>query len=128
METSFWQSHCAALCQSLSQKLGLKIYSLSTEYEDSECRFICEQEKIKVELWMHFVSEPYRSFLSEMAPCLNANIEIKYLYIVLSCMVRQRSWHTNIKSLFLYGICSFFAYERRKQRVRTLTENFIKFL
>lgn len=43
-------------------------------------------------------------------------------------MVRQRSMQTSISSLFIYGLCSFFLYERRKQRVRTLTENVIKFL
>lgn len=60
--------------------------------------------------------------------CVAHSTEIKYLYYVFFCMVRQRSLHTSIKSLFIYGICSFFVYERRNQRVRTLTENVIKFL
>ena len=33
-----------------------------------------------------------------------------------------------IKNLLIFGICAYFLFERRKQRVRTLTEHFIKFL
>ena len=43
-------------------------------------------------------------------------------------MIRQRSFQTNIKSLMTYGLCSFFIFERRKQRVRTLSENIMKLL
>ena len=43
-------------------------------------------------------------------------------------MVRQRNFHTSIKSLLIFGICNFFMFERRKQRSRTLAEGIIKFL
>ena len=43
-------------------------------------------------------------------------------------MVRQRGLHHNIRSMLIAGLCSFFMFERRRQIVRTLSENFIKFL
>jgi len=51
-------------------------------------------------------------------------VELKYLYSILSCMLRQRAMHLTLRSYLLFALLSVFYYERnekRKHKHRTLT-------
>lgn len=59
---------------------------------------------------------------------LSQIIEIKYIYVIFSCMIRQRWMTLNLRPYLLFALLSVFYHERRKHKVRTLTENIIKFI
>lgn len=59
---------------------------------------------------------------------LSQIIEIKYIYVVFSCMIRQRWMALTLRPYLLFALLSVFYHERRKHKVRTLTENIIKFI
>jgi hypothetical protein len=62
-------------------------------------------------------------------PEINAQIpELKFIFSVLSCMIRQRAMQTAIRPHLLFALLAVFYYERRKHKHRTLTENVIKFV
>jgi hypothetical protein len=81
-----------------------------------------------IEVWITLVPETWKPFIEDADEAIKASPELRYLLLVNLCMIRQRGFHHNVKSLLMFGLCCYFLYERRKQRVRTLTENFIKFL
>lgn len=60
---------------------------------------------------------------------INAQVpELKFLFSVLSCMLRQRGLQTAIRPHLLFALLAVFYHERRKHKHRTLTENLIKFV
>jgi hypothetical protein len=55
-------------------------------------------------------------------------VELKYVYLIFSCMIRQRWLHLGIRPYLLLALLSVFYHERRKHKHRTLSENIIKFV
>lgn len=93
-----------------------------------DMRVICMHAESGLQVWMTFVPDSWRAFLVEAESLIPEVPELRYLFFINWCMVRQRNLHSHIKSMLVFGLCSFFMFERRKQRSRTLSENFIKFL
>lgn len=59
---------------------------------------------------------------------LENSLEGKYLYLIFDTMIRQRLLQNGVKSYLLFGMIAVFIQERKRQRNRSLTENFLKFL
>jgi hypothetical protein len=55
-------------------------------------------------------------------------VELKYVYLIVSCMVRQRRLHLTLRPFLVFALVSVFYHERRKHKYRTLTENVLKFV
>jgi len=55
-------------------------------------------------------------------------VELKYVYLIASCMVRQRRLHLALRPFLVFALVSVFYHERRKHKHRTLTENVLKFV
>ena len=63
----------------------------------------------------------WHEFFALIEESFQTNIELKYLYILVSYMVRSRWMHMGLRSYFIFGLLSAFYYERRKQRQRMLS-------
>lgn len=72
--------------------------------------------------------DDWQDFFTLIEENIQGIVELKYVYIILSCMVRQRWMQLTIRPYLLLALLSVFYHERRKQKHRTLTENILKFL
>jgi hypothetical protein len=70
----------------------------------------------------------WEEYLALVEEGLTQIIEIRFIYCIISCAVRQRWMNLSIRPLLLFALISVFYHERRKHKVRTLTENIIKFV
>jgi hypothetical protein len=72
--------------------------------------------------------QDWQEYLTLVEESLTNIVELKYLFVILNCMIRQRWMHMTIRPVLIFGLLSVFYHERRKQRYRTLSENIIKFV
>lgn len=70
----------------------------------------------------------WEEYLGLMEETLSQITEFKFVYFIISCAIRQRWLHLAVRPSLLFALISVFYHERRKHKVRTLTENIIKFV
>ena len=100
---------------------SFKFCTISIDKKMDEIRVVLEHVATQTIVWVNFVSMEWKDFIFDIEENIATTPELKYLYLINMCMIRQRGMHYSIKSLLVWGICSFFMFERRRQRTRTLT-------
>jgi hypothetical protein len=70
----------------------------------------------------------WEDYLNLVEENIGQIIEIKFIYSIFSCTIRQRWMNLSVRPYLLFSLISVFYHERRKHKVRTLTENIIKFI
>lgn len=78
---------------------------MASDKKIDEYRIILEHSATETILWLNFVSFSWKPFLLEISNTLSSILELKYLYLVNHCMIRQRGLHHSIKNILILGLC-----------------------